>query len=96
MIDLDSLRALVREEVERALSEQKSEQEHDSTDEWLSPDQACARFNVSRSSFDRWRSDPATGLEQLTPQPSGHGGRILVPVAGFEEWLRARGKGLAQ
>jgi len=95
MIDLEALRAFVREEVDRCLAEREAARSPE-PEEWLSVAEACQRFGVSRSSFDRWRSDPATGLERLTPQPSGHGGRILVPVGGFGEWLRTRGKGLAR
>ncbi len=61
----------------------------------LSIADACEAFSVSRSTFDRWLSDPASGLEAVVLRPNGPGGRVLVPVEGFEAWLRARSHGPA-
>lgn len=60
------------------------------SDSFVSINEACRRFGLSRRTFYRMLSDPSGGLTALVirvPRGSGH---IRVPVRRFEAWLRAR------
>lgn len=59
----------------------------DSERRCVSVDEACERWGFSRSSWDRWLADRASGLREVVI-PAGS--RVLVPVSEFEGWMRAR------
>lgn len=56
----------------------------------LSVKRTLARHDVSISTWNRWLADLESGLDDLVIRPNGPGGKILVPVAEFDAWLRAR------
>lgn len=59
-------------------------------DVFVSINEACRRFGLSRRTFYRMLADPSGGLTALVirvPRGTGH---IRVPVRRFEAWLRAR------
>ena len=60
-------------------------------DTYVSVNDACKRFGVSRRSFYRWLADPETGLANVVVRIPPGTGRIRVPVRRFEQWLRRRG-----
>jgi predicted site-specific integrase-resolvase len=56
-------------------------------DTYVSVDQACQRFGISRRSFYRWLALPETGLARVVVRVPPPAGRIRVPVRRFERWL---------
>lgn len=56
--------------------------------EYITVSEACERFAISRSTFDREKADRESGLAVLLVRMRG---RWLVPVADFHSWLRRRG-----
>ncbi|MCO5164878.1 MAG: helix-turn-helix domain-containing protein [Planctomycetes bacterium] len=58
---------------------------------YLSINNVCRRFAISRSTFYRLLADPDTGLEELVVRIPPRTGRLRVPAHAFEEWLRGRG-----
>lgn len=62
----------------------------DSPDRYLSINKACEAFSFSRSTFYRMLDDPSTGLRELVVRIPPETGRIRVPQAAFEAWLRQK------
>lgn len=60
-------------------------------DTYVSVDEACQRFGISRRSFYRWLALPETGLAAVVVRVPPPRGRIRVPVRRFERWLHGRG-----
>lgn len=59
-------------------------------DTYLSIDEACARFGISRRTFYRLLGDPEGGLDRVVLRIPPRTGRVRVPIQRFEQWLRAR------
>jgi hypothetical protein len=57
-------------------------------DVFLSINQACEAFSFSRSTFYRMLDDPSSGLKEIVVRIPPVRGRIKVPRAAFESWLR--------
>ena len=55
--------------------------------EYISIGEACKRFSLSRSTFDREKADPRSGLESMLTELRG---RYKVPVAEFAAWYEQR------
>lgn len=64
--------------------------EPESPDSYVSIDEACARFGISRRTFYRLLADPEGGLDQVVIRIPPRTGHIRVPVQRFEQWLRSR------
>ncbi len=62
----------------------------ESVDRYLSINKACEAFSFSRSTFYRMLDDPDSGLRELVVRIPPETGRIKVPQAAFEAWLRQR------
>lgn len=62
-------------------------------DTFLSIDEACRLFGVSRRTFYRMLADRRAGLGKVVLRIPPRTGHIRVPVRRFEEWLRARQEG---
>ncbi len=61
-------------------------------DQYLSVDQTCSQFTLSRSTFYRLLRDAGSGLNELIVRVPPRTGRIRVPARGFEEWLRGQSR----
>lgn len=59
-------------------------------DTFVSIDEACIIFGISRRTFYRLLADRRAGLDQVVLRIPPRTGHIRVPVRRFEEWLRAR------
>ncbi len=58
----------------------------DRGDQYLSVDEACEQFGLSRSTFYRRLRDPRSGLVEVVVRvPATR--RTLVPACRFEQWL---------
>lgn len=64
--------------------------ESDGPDAYLSIDEACARFGISRRTFYRLLADPEGSLDRVVLRIPPRTGHIRVPIKRFEQWLRAR------
>ncbi len=58
-------------------------------DHYVTVNQACARFSMSRSSIYRMLADPDSGLSAILVRIPPGTGRLRVPLRAFEAWLRA-------
>jgi membrane-bound lytic murein transglycosylase B len=61
--------------------------------EYLSVNETCARYGFSRGTFDRMLRDASSGLADVVVRVPPVTGRVKVPTAAFEAWLRARPQG---
>lgn len=59
-------------------------------DTFVSVNEACRLFGVSRRTFYRMLADPEGGLDELVLRIPPKTGRYRVPVRRFEQWLRER------
>lgn len=94
-----ALRVLVRE-VARELAELvktapiASPAEHaeplEGGEQYLSVQETCERFQISRATFDRTLRDPSSGLAEVIVRFPPATGRAKVPLRAFEAWLRER------
>jgi predicted DNA-binding transcriptional regulator AlpA len=57
---------------------------------YLSINAACEAFGFSRSTFYRMHDDPQSGLSEVVVRIPPGTGRIKVPRAAFEEWLKQK------
>lgn len=62
----------------------------DQPQHYLSVNELCRRYGISRTSFYRMRATPELGLAEILVRIPPPNGRIRVPVGAFEEWLRRR------
>jgi predicted DNA-binding transcriptional regulator AlpA len=69
---------------------QAQPREPEPADAYLSIDEACARFGISRRTFYRLLADPEGGLDRVVLRIPPRTGHIRVPMKRFEQWLRAR------
>lgn len=59
-------------------------------DTFVSIDEACRLFGISRRTLYRMLADRRGGLRKVVLRIPPGTGHIRVPVRRFEEWLRAR------
>jgi hypothetical protein len=63
----------------------------DSTvDRYVSVNEACAQFSISRASFYRMLGAPSSGLREIVIRVPPVTGRLRIPLNGFERWLQAK------
>ena len=62
----------------------------ESLDRYLSINDACEAFSFSRSTFYRMLDDRDSGLREIVVRIPPKTGRIRVPQAAFEAWLRQK------
>jgi hypothetical protein len=60
----------------------------DLPDSYLTINEACELFALSRSTFYRMLRDVELGLGEIVVRVPPNTGRIRVPAKGFEDWLR--------
>jgi predicted DNA-binding transcriptional regulator AlpA len=58
--------------------------------EFLSINEVCARYGISRATFYRMLGDPRSGLRAVVVRIPPPRGRVRVPLGAFEAWLRRR------
>ncbi|MCW8137707.1 MAG: helix-turn-helix domain-containing protein [Planctomycetota bacterium] len=58
--------------------------------EYLSINEVCARYAISRSTFYRMLADPRSGLRGVVVRIPPPRGRIRVSLPAFEAWLARR------
>lgn len=58
--------------------------------EFLSIDEVCERYGISRSTFYRMLGNPKNGLRGVVVRIPPPRGRIRVPLEAFEAWLKKR------
>tara|TARA_B100000965_G_C19361680_1_gene656279 strand:- start:253 stop:450 length:198 start_codon:yes stop_codon:yes gene_type:complete len=61
--------------------------------QFLTINQVCKRYGISRSTFYRMLADPQSGLRGVVVRIPPPTGRVRVPVAAFEAWLKRRQAG---
>jgi len=61
--------------------------------QYLTINQVCERYGISRSTFYRMLADPRSGLRGVVVRIPPPLGRIRVPVKAFEAWLKRRQAG---
>ncbi len=59
-------------------------------DRYLSINEACKAYSFSRSTFYRMLDDPDSDLREIVIRIPPETGRIKVPQAAFETWLRRK------
>ncbi|MEZ6184086.1 MAG: helix-turn-helix domain-containing protein [Planctomycetota bacterium] len=59
-------------------------------DTYLSINEVCERFGLSRRTFYRMLADPRSGLAKVVVRIPPRTGRIRVPLKRFEKWLLER------
>lgn len=64
----------------------------DEPEEWLTINETCRRFRISRATFYRTLADTKTGLAEVVVRVPPPTGRIRVPRRRFEAWLWERQK----
>lgn len=62
----------------------------DPTSDFLSINEVCQRYGISRSTFYRMLGDRRSGLRAVVVRIPPPHGRVRVPLAAFEAWLRTR------
>lgn len=62
----------------------------DQPQRYLSVNELCRRYGISRTSFYRMRATPELGLAEILVRIPPPNGRIRVPLGAFEAWLRRR------
>jgi len=62
----------------------------ETAERYLSINDACQAFSFSRSTFYRMLDDPRSGLQEIVIRIPPVTGRIKVPHAAFEAWLRQK------
>ncbi len=61
--------------------------------EFVTINDVCARYSISRATFYRMLKEKGTGLRALVVRVPPPRGRIRVPVVEFEAWLKRRQAG---
>ena len=59
-------------------------------DTFVSVNEACRLFGISRRTFYRMLADPDGGLDEVVLRIPPATGRYRVPLQRFEQWLRIR------
>lgn len=61
--------------------------------QFLTINEVCARYGISRATFYRMLADPRSGLRAIVVRIPPPRGRVRVPAADFEGWLKRRQSG---
>jgi hypothetical protein len=59
-------------------------------DRYVSVNEACAQFSISRATFYRMLDAPSSGLREIVIRVPPVTGHLRIPLNRFERWLQAR------